>query len=110
MRPGLALIAAERERQVSGEGFNDQYDDRWEKDELAWAAASYAVPNDSAVRRVELEDGWAKFTLSPTWPWMPDDDKRLKGTRVQNLTKAGALIAAELDRLLRIEAKKGGAA
>ncbi len=36
------------------------------------------------------------------WPFEKELDKRLKHNRIKKLAIAGALVAAELDRLLRI--------
>ena len=38
-----------------------------------------------------------------TWPFSPDSWKPTPGDRKRELAKAGALIAAELDRMLEAE-------
>lgn len=80
--PGVVLIAEERLRQTQQEGWTPEHDDLHCTGDLARAAAAYAL-NDE--------------TLFP-WPdwWKQTDDYE------RRLAKAGALIAAELDRLRRL--------
>ena len=73
---GIERIAKERQRQVSVEGWTPQHDDEHKDGEMAIAAARYAAPY---------------------WEW----DKRGKHERIRQLEIAGALLAAEIDRLLR---------
>lgn len=80
---GSDLIAAERQRQLDSEGWSPEHDDEHDQGELAAAAAVYAMP--------DLYDEW--------WPW--DESWYRPGTPIRELTKAGALIAAEIDRRLR---------
>ena len=56
------------------------------------AAACYAAPAQIFVEMSEYVDAW---------PWEPQFDKRGKHSRIRCLTIAGALIAAEIDRLKR---------
>jgi hypothetical protein len=87
-KSGVERIAAERQRQVDAEGWTPEHDDRHDRMELRAAAFGYlgAVRCDQAVPM-----GW------PFEPeaWKPSDDS------VRNLARAGALIAAEIDRILR---------
>ena len=91
-KTGIELIAVERERQVSEEGWTSSHDGNHEYGQLAEAAACYAT---SENRRAKY-----RGQLSPDlWPfdhkwWKPTPDDR-----VRELVKAGALIAAEIDRL-----------
>lgn len=91
MKTGIELIAEERKRQVEIEGYTADHD-KEENDigQLAFAAAAYACP--PAADKVK---GFKRTHLFP-WDsrvWKPSDD------RVRELVKAGALIAAEIDRL-----------
>jgi hypothetical protein len=91
--PSIALIAAERRRQVEAEGWTFDHDDRHADEVLAAAAVCYAVPPDLRDPRPSaIPDLWP-FEAS-SWKPSPDD-------RVRELVKAAALISAELDRLLR---------
>lgn len=97
---GIQLIAAERERQLTFEGYQPEHDDKHTRGELAAAAHGYALL--AAIQsNGHIVGGANQMTPPPAWPfdqssWKPSDDK------IRNLEKAGALIAAELDRLLRL--------
>lgn len=100
--PGVALIAAERARQVAVEGWTPEHDAHHVEGELARAAACYATPPDRRQIGTRLVDGfgdrgdrYGQFPLG--WPWHPDWWK--PGDRMAELVKAGALIAAEIDRI-----------
>ena len=82
---GIELIHLERSRQVACEGFSPEHDDEHTNRALIQAALCY-IKGDAT--------GWP---WEPRW-WKPK-------SRVRNLVKAGALIAAEIDRLQRKEAK-----
>jgi len=116
---GAELITKERERQMSQEGWDAQHDDRHTEGELAMAAVCYATPEPVFVKEEYI--GCVRF-VDP-WPWfdtievtrygdgltnrVPAWDKRKKHSKLRCLIIAGALIAAEIDRLQRIEAKLG---
>lgn len=91
---GLTMICLERIRQ-SKLGFNAEHDAAHLQGEIAQAAACYALAAAFQVRF----PGKANFTRVPaTWPfeprwWKPSPDPK------RNLAKAGALMAAEIDRL-----------
>jgi hypothetical protein len=90
---GSELIAQERVRQIEQEGWTPHHDDEHVHRELAWAANCYLV---EAIR-----PGTSKiFLIPPNWPWSNNWWKPT-GAPIRNLVKAGALIAAEIDRLQR---------
>lgn len=96
MKTGIELIAEERKRQVVQENWSSDHDDRHKKFQLAKAASCYAMH----VADAEEQDLGVKSIPCDWWPWgkkwwKPSEDP------VRNLVKAGALIAAEIDRLLR---------
>jgi hypothetical protein len=84
MRSGIELITAERQRQAEEENWTIEHDDLQRNGELAQAAAVYAF---SPVFR------WY-------WPW--EESSYKPKTRIRDLVRAGALIAAEIDRLQRL--------
>lgn len=124
---GAAAIAVERQRQVAAEGWTPEHDDEHAEGELLAAASCYlqaaqvAERADEALQAVmryldrsgiEPDEDVARQRENPArhffgwdgapelWPWdvrwwkpSPDPER--------NLVKAGALIAAELDRLAR---------
>jgi len=86
---GAGLIAAERERQVTAEGWTPEHDDEHTIGELVDAAVCYLKHGLDAESPVIWPWPWAE-----DW-WKPSDDP------IRNLVRAGALIAAEIDRLTR---------
>jgi hypothetical protein len=92
---GVQRIAAERQRQVEREGWTPEHDDEHVAGEMAWAAVCYTAPYP--VRH--------ETSGRDPWPWEPKWDKRGEHNRIRQLEIAGALIAAEIDRLLRAEGR-----
>ncbi len=95
MKTGIEIIAEERQRQIDVEGWDDEHDDIANNDEqLARAAATYALPEDYRSYEYEVRN---IFPFDLKW-WKPTPDNRIR-----ELAKAGALIAAEIDRLQRLK-------
>jgi hypothetical protein len=94
---GIERIASERKRQIEEEGWTAEHDDQHEDSGLAKAAASYAYP------RTEGEHLSWKAAL---WPWADGWYRPCPNNRIRELEKAGALCAAEIDRLLRLKERK----
>lgn len=97
MESGIEIIAKERERQQTEEGrtrakdlMNNQYD------EMAIVAAAYASPALTRKYRTSSR-------LPMHWPWDSRWWKPTPDDRIRELAKAGALIAAEIDRLQYIQ-------
>jgi hypothetical protein len=87
MKTGLERIVTERHRQTSVEGYSRDHDDQHTDQSLLAAAIAYC-------EHVRGCNGlWQ-------WPWSIDSWKP-SGNKVETLAKAGALIAAEIDRLQR---------
>lgn len=80
---GIELIAEERRRQIRLEGFTPVGDKGYQENELVRAAVCYALGG--------VGISGIRWPFSQRW-WKP-------GSRVRNLAKAGALIAAEIDRV-----------
>ena len=94
METGIELIAAERERQIEKEKWSLEHDDHHTGEELAFAAVSYALPD----RLGPFKEEFWKFEKS--W-FKPNTNSSNTNARIKELVKAGALIAAEIDRLQR---------
>lgn len=93
MKTGIELIAEERKRQIESEGWTPEHDAQHNKGEIINAAACY-LEQGGAVQY----GGKPHPMILSLWPWgykwwKPSQDP------VRNLVKAGALIAAEIDRI-----------
>lgn len=99
---GIQMIAAERKRQIDVEGWTPDHDDEHDAGELAQAAAVYAMPPPRSVIVKELWP-WTRSSWKPTLPegGTESTSAEWRVARIRDLTKAGALIAAEIDRLQR---------
>jgi len=101
---GAELIAAERTRQIADEGWTPQHDDEHVDCQLGLAARAYIhVARCQVTLYVNVEE----FHLIPNdWPvdWLRETFKS-SDDPVRNLVKAGALIAAEIDRLQRLQSQ-----
>ena len=100
---GVARIAQERQRQQEVEGWTPGHDDQHRAGEMAYAAQGYALLA-AAQSGACLQCEPSEMNKPPYWPWAEDWWKP-SNDPIRNLEKSGALIAAEIDRLLR---KKGG--
>jgi len=99
---GANRIAGERERQITEEGWSNQHDDQEHYyGELALAGAAYATCANEDLKDTKHAPSF--------WPWRVEDWKP-SDDPVRNLEKAGALIAAEIDRRLRKRAEDEAAA
>jgi len=99
---GAQMIAVERARQIEDENWSAKHDDEHINGELADAAAVYAMKSSFRSRRVRGGCG-TETVASELWPWDCEWWKP-QGGRIKQLVKAGALIAAEIDRLKRTHA------
>ena len=119
MKTGIELITEERKRQVESEGWTAQHDSHHIQDEMAIVAALYATPLSFSkmMTRIDVGDvsggrgdcpvwGELRYTVPTMYPlswhpcWWSPGDHDGNPDRVRDLVKAGALIAAEIDRLL----------
>ncbi len=106
MKTGAEIITDERTRQIEKEKWSESHDDAHKNGELARAAAAYALPPKF---RELMKNGRPKlFPWRIDW-WKPttfsEKDGKFVHDRVRQLAKAGALIAAEIDRLQRLNDK-----
>lgn len=115
MKNGIEQIAEERERQKNVERFDVIHDDGYANQELIGAAICYAANAMNKergftfmdARIISYKESVSKkgdVYLVPSgfkdpFPWSSEWDKRDKHDVHRSLVIAGALIAAELDRL-----------
>ena len=94
---GIERIAAERMRQLKQEGRGaPEHDDKCVDGQLADAAACYA-----AVYPIWRKDGSTPMPFR--WKPLPIFRNAPSTKRIKQLSLAGALIAAEIDRLQRLK-------
>ena len=115
---GAQLITIERERQLNEEGWTARHDEEefHTNGEMAMVACCYAAP--IPLRVVTVYEDHIVWEDPYKWAgWDEQWDKRKRTVmdnikpnidlstkqRIRNLVKAGALIAAEIDRLQRLE-------
>jgi len=108
----IDLIKEERRRQIKEMGYDDKHDDEHDKEELIQASKCYLEQvllnshimnfDDSYNEKLRL---YRDVKIPKKWPpeftpgsWNPDSP-------IKDLVKAAALIAAEIDRRLRIPDK-----
>lgn len=99
-------VIAERQRQVTAEGWTPAHDDQHRNNDLAFAASCYAF--HAAAASWDMEDDGIPYDSHPApknWPWEPEWWKPKSARR--DLVKAGALILAEIDRLDRMATSAG---
>ena len=101
---GAERITAERQRQIDVEGYDAEHD------------ASEGCGGAALLQAADCYLGWATEQaqdddpvktygrMPEWWPWEPRDWKPSEDP-IRNLEKAGALIAAEIDRVLRERSK-----
>jgi hypothetical protein len=100
MKTGIEIIAEERNRHTIFEGWTPEHDDNHREGQLAEAAACYAIAHKH--REATKPCFWRWGSLISGWPWHDAWWKPSPDNRIKELAKAGALIAAEIDRLNRI--------
>ena len=92
MKTGIELMSDERQRQIEKKGWSLEHDDSHVNGELAQAAIAYVLEEMYGGLAQDTE-AFAWFPWELRW-WKPKD-------RISNLVRAGAFLAAEIDRLQR---------
>lgn len=102
MKTGIEQITNERQRQITEKGWTSSHDATHEGGELARAAACYAETAAALAAGASLKEvadiPIDELSEGPHWPW-EEEAWKPSSDPVKNLVKAGALIAAEIDRL-----------
>jgi hypothetical protein len=113
MKTGIELIADERKEQIEKHGFDSNHDKKFKRGSLSYHAAILATPTilyekyDSAVNKIsfivaEPFDNWKLPNQNFNGNEVIDNELLPKEQRIKQLVVAGALIAAEIDRLNNI--------
>lgn len=132
MKSGTQLIAEERQRQIEVEKWDNKHDADYKEGEMMGAAGCYIAnalskhresvnhTNQSPLAKFQIYDfGELDFLVNSGdrgdrsirkagwrdgWPWSIEWDKRKKHDIQRSLVIAGALIAAELDKINNVAA------
>lgn len=109
MKSGIELIAEERQRQISEEGWTPEHDDHHADGELADATSCYALTRGrtsyNAGVRIEIFRS-SRWPFSSFWKPRKHEGFYTPEERIKELVKAGALVAAEIDRFQRLRMKE----
>lgn len=103
----LTLIANERARQRTVEGFDDAHDDGHAAGVLANGAACYAL-NAAATLSGERTAGHRLVDFTIEWLWPRDRYWWKPKSPIRDMERAGALLVGELARGVRFT-NRGGA-
>lgn len=100
-KSGIELISEERKRQIEVEGWTNDHDSKYYTGQLVYAASCYLVYD---------YPHWAEcveaIPIPKMWPWAKEWWKPTPENRIRELQKAGALIAAEIDRLNNLKERQ----
>lgn len=99
MKTGIELIAEERLRQINVEGWGPEHDKQHTKGEIVDAAICYALGDTNITYEPRMDHPNKIKLVQNYWPWHWSWWKPSPKDRIKELVKAGALIAAEIDRL-----------
>lgn len=99
MKTGIELIADERNRQIESEGFDSKHDENNSTADLISAAIAYLESAKIAsICGEEFSEDSRISAMKVNWPKWWDKSWIKPGTVDRDLEKAGALVAAALDR------------
>jgi hypothetical protein len=90
---GISYIKRERDRQKNEEGFSVDGDLEYKNNELTSAAIVYAATEE---QRHGFHDLLGLWPFNDSWLKLSPKD------RIKELSKAGALMAADIDREIRL--------
>lgn len=105
MKSGVEIIGAERGKQVNKHGYSLSHDLTHDSGQLTDAAIAYIRfnlydSNEGDRDEADFGDPDAPVVMIPSeWPFLPEEFHGIDDDRITQLAKAGAFIAAEIDRL-----------
>lgn len=94
-------VIAERQRQITGEGFTSEQDDKYDRAELVSAALSYI--RLATIWKDKDPDSYRESRAPMSWPWSPEWWKPTNPRH--DMIKGIALLIAEAERRDRQEAQ-----
>lgn len=100
LKSGIEIIAIERKRQIEELGYDYTNDALYANEELARAGAWYSLPSFDRIKFELMQTkNRDKKSVINIWPWDRRYYKPSPESRIKELAKAGALIAAQIDYL-----------
>lgn len=102
MKKGIELIAEERQRQIDVEGYSEQHDSQHNASELIYASIAYVESAKVGVNCSEMgntDEHEIMRRKTEMGRYYPFGWSFKPSTNIRDLVKAGALIAAAIDRL-----------
>jgi hypothetical protein len=114
MKTGIELITQERQEQINKHGFDNTHDKHHDDESLSFNAAVLATPivlfekgenfaNSHIFTVATIDNGWKLPYQARDGNKIIDNNTLSKKERIKQLIVAGALIAAEIDRLQTID-------
>ncbi|HEY6021388.1 MAG TPA: hypothetical protein VIY48_16230 [Candidatus Paceibacterota bacterium] len=105
VQSGVELIAAEVRRQQLT--WSDEHDDTHTENQLTKAAECYSTAARRQVRQYDKAFVLMAMNDYPhEWGGGAEGQRKVQDNPVDNLKRAGALIAREIDRLQRLQRKQ----
>lgn len=101
MSKALDDVKAERQRQQAEENYTTQHDDTYIPGVLSLGGAAYAV---NAAARLTCLAKYQRRAVN-LWPWRDGFKPGRDGRR--ELVKAAAMIVAEIEKMDRLEERRG---
>ena len=104
MKTGVELISEERQRQINVEGYTEQHDSNHKTSEFVYAAIAYIESAKVGINCTEIGNGNTNENeimrrKTEMGSYYPFGWNFKPSTDIRDLVKAGALIAAAIDRL-----------
>lgn len=104
MKTGVELISEERQRQINVEGYTEQHDSNHKTSEFVYAAIAYIESAKVGINCAEIGNGNTNENeimrrKTEMGSYYPFGWNFKPSTDIRDLVKAGALIAAAIDRL-----------
>jgi hypothetical protein len=108
---GAELIAAERKRQLKNKGYTLKHDEGHTKQELLVVAAALILRalNEVDSASITVDEFLGYYAPLEDMAWMHYIVEHERPDKIEGLAIAGALIAAEIDRLQMDEKGEGRA-
>jgi|SRR5690606_29838756 len=98
MKTAIELITEERKKQIS-KGYTAEHDDTHIAEEIADCAALYALSDDAIDF---INEQWGDDMQLHFWRFDLPSYKPTPNNRIKQLTKAAAMLVAEIERLQRL--------